>query len=53
MIFYLFPIFDLLMYALLLYMGTKTSKYVKIFCQQLHFLTLGYAVGMIMLCGYT
>lgn len=53
MIVYIFPFFDLLMFAYLLYTGTKLSKHVKIFHQQLHFLALGYAVGNIMLCGYT
>ncbi len=50
---YLFPFFDLLMYAFLLIIGRYLSKHVKTFHQQLHFLTLGYAVGTIMLVGYS
>lgn len=53
MMVYIFPLFDFIMYTYLLFTNKKVSSYVKVFTQQLHFLTLGYAVGYIMLIGYT
>jgi hypothetical protein len=50
---YGYPVIDLLLYALTLYLGTKVDSSVRIFYASLHFLMIGYGVGMILIVGYT
>jgi hypothetical protein len=51
--FYSFPIIDLIMYALILFMGKYISNEVKTFYERIHYLLIGYEVGFIILIGYT
>lgn len=53
LIMYGYPVVDLLFYAGYLVIGTKVDTWLKDFYGSLHFLLLGYGVGMIMLAGYT
>lgn len=41
------------MYALILFLGSFTSKEVRAFHSQIHMLLVGYEVGFILLIGYT
>lgn len=50
---YLFPLFDLIFYVMLLVGNAKISEKAKSFASSLHFLQLGYFVGMTMLVGVT
>ena len=50
--FYAYPLIDLVMYALILFMGSLTSKEVRTFYSQIHNLLIGYEVGFILLVGY-
>jgi hypothetical protein len=50
---YSYPIIDLIFYAMTLGLGTKVDNWVKGFLSSIHFLLLGYGVGMILLVGYT
>ena len=50
---YLFPIFDLIFYSILLTGNHKVSPNAKAFAGSLHFLQLGYFVGMNLLVGVT
>lgn len=50
---YLFPLFDLIFYSILLAGNSKICEKAKSFASSLHFLQLGYFVGMNMLVGVT
>ncbi len=50
---YSYPAIDLLFYAATLGLGTKMDNWVKGFFSTIHFLLLGYGVGMILIVGYT
>lgn len=50
---YAYPFFDLLFYGLTLFLGTKVELSVKSFFANIHFLMIGYGVGMILIIGYT
>jgi hypothetical protein len=50
---YLYPFFDLGFYALLIFLGTFVQPNIKNFLGTIHFLILGYGVGMILIIGYT
>ena len=50
---YLYPLFDLSIYALTLGLGTKIEDNVKGFFSMIHFFMIGYGVGMILIVGYT
>jgi hypothetical protein len=50
---YLFPLFDLLFYAILLVGNNKIHQNGRIFASYLHFMQLGYFAGMTMLVGVT
>lgn len=51
--FYAYPFIDLIMYALILVMGSFVSRHVRTFFSQIHYLLIGYEVGFILLIGYT
>lgn len=53
LIVYAYPLFDILFYALTLFLGTKVENSVKSFFAIIHFLMIGYGVGMILIVGYT
>lgn len=53
LIIYSYPVFDLLFYAGTLALGCKIDDWIKGFFSSIHFLLLGYGVGMIMIVGYT
>ncbi len=53
LIMYSYPAIDLLLYSLTLGLGSKMDDWVKGFFSSIHYLLLGYGVGMIMLAGYT
>ena len=53
LVFYLYPLFDLLIYSLVLGLGSKIEDNVKGFFSAIHFLMVGYGAGLIMLVGYT
>jgi hypothetical protein len=50
---YLYPAFDLLLYSLTLYLGTKVENNVKGLLSVIHFFLLGYGVGTVLIVGYT
>ena len=50
---YLFPLFDLLLYSVLLGSHARLQEKAKSFSSMLHFLQLGYFVGMNLLVGVT
>lgn len=50
---YGYPVFDVLLYSLTLILGNKIDNWIKEFFSTIHFLLLGYGVGMILLVGYT
>lgn len=51
--FYGYPFVDLIMYGIVLFMGSYTSREVRTFYSQIHYLLIGYEVGFILLIGYT
>jgi hypothetical protein len=53
LVIYGYPFVDLLLYAFTLFLGTKVENSVKNFFASIHFLLIGYAVGMILIIGYT
>lgn len=53
MIIYLYPIIDLLIFVLTLKLGSGVKAPFKSFFAMLHYLLIGYGVGMILLVGYT
>ena len=53
LIIYSYPAIDLLFYAGTLALGCKMDNWVKGFFSTIHFLLLGYGVGMILIVGYT
>lgn len=53
LIIYSYPIIDLIIYSCLLLLGTKMDNWLKGFFSSIHYLLLGYGVGMIMIVGYT
>ena len=53
LIFYLYPVFDLLLYALVLGLGSKVENGLKGVFSMIHFMMVGYGAGMILLVGYT
>lgn len=53
LIMYSYPAIDLLLYCLTLGVGSKMDDWVKGFFGSIHYLLLGYGVGMVMLAGYT
>jgi hypothetical protein len=53
LIIYSYPAVDLLFYAATLGLGTQMDNWVKGFFSTIHFLLLGYGVGMILIVGYT
>ena len=53
LIFYTYPAWDLILYSLTLFLGTKVDDDVKPFFSTIHYFLLGYAVGITMLIGYT
>lgn len=48
---YMFPIFDLILYSILLYGNSKIDEKAKLFTSVFHFLQLGYLVGTCLLVG--
>jgi hypothetical protein len=50
---YGYPVIDALLYSLTLLLGNKMDIWIKEFFSTIHFLLLGYGVGMILLVGYT
>lgn len=53
LVIYLYPLFDLLIYAITLFLGTKVEDNVKGFFSVIHYFLIGYGVGYVLLCGYT
>lgn len=53
LVIYGYPVVDLILYALTLYLGNKVEDYLKNFFATIHFLMIGYGVGMILIVGYT
>lgn len=53
LIIYGYPVVDLMFYSAYLGLGCKVDGWLKDFYGSIHFLLLGYGVGMIMLAGYT
>jgi hypothetical protein len=53
LIVYAYPVIDLIFYSTTLALGCKIDNWLKGFFSTIHFLLLGYGVGMIMLVGYT
>lgn len=53
LIIYAYPLFDLIFYSLVLFLGTKVEDDVKSLFSVIHFMLLGYGVGMILIVGYT
>lgn len=53
LIIYGYPAVDAILYSLTLFLGNKMDSWIKEFFSTIHFLLLGYGVGMILLVGYT
>lgn len=53
LVIYLYPLFDLAIYSLTLFLGTKVENHIKNFFSMIHFLLIGYGVGMVLNTGYT
>lgn len=53
LIIYLYPLFDLAFYSLTLFLGTKVEDHLKGFFSMIHFLMIGYGIGMVLNTGYT
>jgi hypothetical protein len=53
LIIYGYPVLDLLFYSATLALGCKVDHWMKGFFSSLHFLLLGYGVGMVLIVGYT
>ncbi len=53
LVIYAYPIFDVIIYSLVLWLGTKVEDNVKALFSTIHFMLLGYGAGMILIVGYT
>lgn len=54
LIIYAYPAFDLIIYSLVLWLGTKVEdNSIKSLFSVIHFMLLGYGAGMILIVGYT
>lgn len=53
LIIYSYPIIDLIFYSVYLAIGNKVDNWQKAFFSSIHYLLLGYGVGMILIVGYT
>jgi hypothetical protein len=53
LVFYLYPFIDLIIYSLMLILGNYVEDRVKNFYGVIHFILLGYGVGLTLLVGYT
>jgi len=53
LIIYAYPAFDLILYSLCLWLGTKVEDDVKGLFSVIHYMLIGYGAGMILIVGYT
>ena len=53
LIIYAYPVIDLILYSLCLWLGTKVEDDVKALFSVIHYMLLGYGAGMILIVGYT